>query len=152
MPRNAEPWTATWILRSQFAPGSETVKDKRVYRAAGLAEFIPLGDRVGVKPGLTPALKDQNGIPVGNVRLGICRSCQAVAAIDRTTAPPVGGREPPLHKCPVCGALEMPATMLRAAVLLLLHDDCDGTFEWVPRLRPHVTVSAAPTSRWRAPT
>ena len=45
------------IAISQFAPGSETVKDKRVYRAAGVTDFFPAGDVVRVRPGYLSAAR-----------------------------------------------------------------------------------------------
>lgn len=132
------------VAISQFAPGSETVKDKRVYRAAGVADLFPAGETVRVRPGFTPPLKDDNDAPVGNIRIGICRSCQAVAYLERSAAPPTGGVEPPPLKCPVCGDVAMPAVDAREprCFFCCFSDDFDGSFEWVPRAtRPMMCVS-----------
>ena len=132
------------IAISQFAPGSETVKDKRVYRAAGVADLFPAGEVVRVRSGLTPPLKDDHDAPVGNVRIGICRSCQAVAYLDRNAAPPSGGVDPQPEKCPICGEVAMPAIDAREprSFFCCFSDDFDGSFDWVPRAtRPMMCVS-----------
>lgn len=132
------------IAISQFAPGSETVKDKRVYRAAGVIDLFPAGDAVRVRPGFTPPLKDNNDIPVSNIRIGICRSCQAVAYLDRSAPPPPGSADPEPKKCPVCGEIAMPAVDAREprGFFCCFSYDFDGTFEWVPRAtRPMMCVS-----------
>ena len=132
------------IAISQFAPGSETVKDKRVYRAAGVADFFPAGDLVRVRPGFSPPLKDDNDNPVGNVRIGICGSCQAVAYLNQAVAAPSGGVDPQPTKCPVCGEIAMPAIDAREprGFFCCFSDDFDGAFEWVPRAtRPMMGVS-----------
>ena len=133
------------IAISQFAPGSETVKDKRVYRAAGVTDFFPAGDAVRVRPGFTPALKDENDVPVGNSRIGVCRSCQAVVYLDRSAAPPPGGIEPDPQVCPVCQAMEMRALDAREprSFFCCFSGDFDGSFDWVPRAtRPMLCVNA----------
>lgn len=133
------------IAISQFAPGSETVKDKKVYRAAGVADLFPAGETVRVRPGLTPPLKDANDVPVGNIRVGICRSCQAVVYLDCGSAPAQGGVEPPVNKCPVCGDVAMPAIDAREprSFFCCFSSDFDGAFEWVPKAtRPMMCVSA----------
>jgi len=132
------------VAISQFAPGSETVKDKRVYRAGGVAELIPAGNVVRVRPGLTPPLRDENDNAVGNIRLGICRSCQAVAYLDRSPVPPDGGVDPQPEACPVCGEREMPAIDAREprGFFACHTSDFDGAFEWFPRAtRPMMCVS-----------
>lgn len=132
------------IAISQFAPGSETVKDKRVHTAAGVVDLIPSGDAVRVRPGFTPPLNDNNGSPVGNVRIGICRSCQAVDYFDGRSAPPTGGVDPKLQKCTVCGEVSMPAIDAREpkSFFSCFSDDFDGSFEWTPQAtRPMMSVS-----------
>jgi Lhr-like helicase len=133
------------IAISQFAPGSETVKDKKVFRAAGVVDLFPAGETVRARPGFTPPLKDDNDAPVGNIRVGICGSCQAVAYLDRSSAPAQGGVEPPAGKCPVCGDTAMPAVDAREPrnFFCCFSNDFDGAFEWVPRAtRPMMCVSA----------
>lgn len=132
------------VAISQFAPGSETVKDKRVYRAAGVVDLFPMGDRVCARPGLTPPLKDDSDGPVGNILVGVCRSCQAVAYLDQTAAPAAGGVEPQPRRCPVCAEAALVPLDAREprGFFCCLGDDFDGTFEWVPRAsRPMLCVS-----------
>jgi hypothetical protein len=60
------------VAISQFAPRSETMKDKAVHTAVGVVELYP-GQKVGTRDGLVPAL------PIGNPRpMGLCFNCQAV--------------------------------------------------------------------------
>ena len=122
------------IAISQFAPGSETVKDKRVYRAAGVVDLFPSGTTVQVGPGLTPPLIDENNTPVGNIRTGICRSCQAVVYLDQSRSLQSGG-DLEIQQCPVCGELNMLAIDAREPrnFFCCFSDDFDGSFEWVPR-------------------
>jgi hypothetical protein len=85
------------IAISQFAPGSETVKDKAVDTACGVVELFPRGPQdVGTRPGLVPAL------PQPNTPLGLCSNCQAVVQANPPAAPPPGGQQPPRVVCPVC--------------------------------------------------
>lgn len=135
------------IAISQFAPGSETVKDKRVYRAAGVLDLVPVGDKIKVRPGLIPPLRDDNEMPLGNILIGICRSCQAVAYLDRVLVPPAGEIEPVPQKCPVCGKEDMMALDAREprSFFCCFNSDFDGTFEWVPRsTRPMMCISTDP--------
>lgn len=135
------------IAISQFAPGSETVKDKRVYRAAGVAELHPAGNRVGVKPGLVPPLFSSSGSPVGTRPIGICRSCQAVDYLAQTSGPPPGGVAPDPLPCPVCHEMELvPVDAREPKGFFCCHsDDFDGSFEWVPRAtRPMMCLGSSP--------
>lgn len=133
------------IAISQFAPGSETVKDKRVYRSAGVVDLFPVGEIVRVRPGLSPPLRDNNDAIVGNIRIGICRSCQAVIYLDRSVSPPSGGVIPQPQSCPVCREEAMSTVDAREPrnFFCCFSDDFDGSFEWVPRAtRPMMCVSA----------
>jgi len=131
------------VAISQFAPGSETVRDKLVYRAAGVADLFPIGNLVGVRPGFSPPLRNKDNAPVGNIRIGICQSCQAVAYLDRSDAPPPGAVSPRPQQCPVCGEITLPAIDAREprSFFCCYNDDFDGSFEWVPRAsRPMMCV------------
>jgi hypothetical protein len=83
-PRVAYPWPPEHgsvdrgldIALSQFAPGSQTVKDKEVHTACGVADFAPQGQIVVALDGFAPSL----GMP--NQRVGICRNCRALAQLD----------------------------------------------------------------------
>ena len=135
------------IAISQFAPGSETVKDKRVYQASGVLDLIPVGDQIKVRSGLIPPLQDDNGLLVGNVQIGVCHSCQAVVYFDHVSPPPTGEIEPIPQKCPVCGKENMAALDAREprSFFCCFNNDFDGTFEWVPRsTRPMMCVSTNP--------
>lgn len=134
------------IAISQFAPGSETVKDKRVFKAVGVVDLVPAGNTVRVRPGLTPPLFGDNGAAVGNARLGICHACQAVASLDPQPLPPVGGAPLMPQECPVCHAVQMVGLDAREPrhFFCFSGTDFDGTFEWVPRAtRPMVSVDTA---------
>lgn len=133
------------IAISQFAPGSETVKDKRVYQAAGVVDLIPIGETVYAKPGMVPALKDENERIIGNRRIGICRSCQAVIYFEETSQPPDGGISPQPLKCSICNEIAMVPLDAREpkGFFCCSSEDFDGTFEWIPRAtRPMVCVSS----------
>lgn len=137
------------IAISQFAPGSETVKDKRVFKAAGVVDLIPAGDTVRVRPGLTPPLIGDNGTAIGNVRLGICHACQAVANLDPQPLPPAGGAPLLAQECPVCHEVQMVSLDAREPrnFFCFSGTDFDGTFEWAPRAtRPMVSVDTAELS------
>lgn len=62
------------IAISQFAPGSETVKDKAVHTACGVVDLYPQGNGVGSRAGFVPDLDQGNPNPIG-----LCDYCQAVA-------------------------------------------------------------------------
>lgn len=133
------------IAISQFAPGSETVKDKRVYRAAGVADFVPAGDTVRTRPGFYPPLQDKTGALVRNGRIGICRACQAVDYLKEMQAAPPGGVVPKPLRCPVCGEAAMPAVDAREprGFFCCSEEDFEGSFEWFPHAtRPMMCVSA----------
>lgn len=73
------------IAVSQFAPGSETIKDGQVHTAVGLVEFEP------GYPGPRAV-----GDPLGRVTpIGLCRSCLFVGRLDAGDGP---------DRCPTCGA------------------------------------------------
>lgn len=115
------------IAISQFAPGSETVKDGLIHTAVGVVDYMPQGNRPVQVP-------DPLGPPIV---VGLCRVCQAVE----------GNGNPPAT-CPVCGAgapgyelvsLSQPRgfrTWYGAS------RDFDGVFEWAPRAsRPKLGVT-----------
>lgn len=132
------------IAISQFAPGSETVKDKRVYTAAGIADFIPAGNAVMVRPGFVPPIMNEQQELVGNTLIGVCRSCQAVVYLEQVEEPLPGGIDPEPRTCPVCKDINMFAFDAREpkGFFCCQSKDFDGTFEWVPRAtRPMVCVS-----------
>lgn len=107
------------IAISEFAPGSEIVKDKGVYTAVGLADYERRG------PGNWLSVSDPEG-PAS--RVGLCRACSGV---DPAGSP----------ACPTCGSAESDGTYRVTTVAeprgfrtnYQEPEDYDGTFEFVPR-------------------
>ncbi len=132
------------IALSQFAPGSQIVKDKALHTAVGVVELRlgPRGPLTG--PGLFPPLPSANDHP-----LGICTECQAVVPVPPLSAPPRGGQVPELVRCGVCQAPEPSVRVLDTREPMgfftnLQPEDFDGSFEWTPRAtRPTLSVNAA---------
>jgi Lhr-like helicase len=92
-PKRAYPWPPPGTVDRQlelaiidFAPGSETVRDKQVHTAVGLAAFRPSGPRVIA-----------DGEPLGRRRpVTLCRRCGAVRHRHD---------EQPAHACGACSAV-----------------------------------------------
>ncbi|GAA6621963.1 DEAD/DEAH box helicase [Scytonema sp. NUACC26] len=148
-PFSPEPWPPETgvvdrdldIALSQFAPKSQTVKDKAVHNACGVVELYPQGNTVVSAPGLFPAL------PNGNESVGLCGNCQAVVFPHTgLNQPPPGGQEAQKTHCPVCGANELrylDAREPKGFFADLNPEDFDGQFEWQPRsTRPSLSVRA----------
>lgn len=121
------------IAISQFAPGSESVKDGLVHTAVGVVDYRPQGKDVVETPNpLGPA-----------IRVGLCANCHAVD--------PDGSRT----SCSVCGATEEEESGYRTIDLSQpagfrtwygRSRDFDGVFEWTPRAsRPKMGVRPLPT-------
>lgn len=133
------------VAIGQFAPGSETVKDKAVHTACGVADFYPQGKKIVSKPGLIPALT------AGNHALGLCKNCQAVIYPHTfLTKLLPGGNKPSENICPVCRkeALRcIDAREPQGFITDLRPEDFDGQFEWQPRAtRPSLSVDSAKSS------
>lgn len=124
-PRGAQ-WPPTNVVDrpldlaiSQFAPGSETVKEGMIHTAIGVVDYQLRGGRAIELPDpLGPA------IPTG-----ICRRCQS---IDDSPTPAL--------TCPLCGPLagaEYQVVDLSEPrgfrTYYNTERDYDGTFEWMPR-------------------
>ncbi|MEH2027870.1 DEAD/DEAH box helicase [Nostoc sp.] len=129
------------IALSQFAPRSQTVKDKAVHTACGVVELYPQGKNIESKPGLVPALTQENK------SLGLCGNCQAVIyPYKLLNKPHPGYQEPPKDICPVCGvdALRcLDAREPKGFFTNLQPEDFDGQFEWQPNAtRPSLSVNA----------
>lgn len=127
------------IAISQFAPGSETVKDKRVHTACGVAEFIPGRKMVFAGSGFRPEkLEDENG------RYCICETCHALQFDNTPTKPKPDGGKPEPTECPVCKQktlVPIDAREPRAFFTDLFPRDFDGTFEYTPRAtRPRLSL------------
>ena len=146
------------VAIAQFAPGSETVKDKAVHTACGVVELYPQGKKIVSAPGLVPALPD------GNQSLGLCSNCQAVVSSPEVLSPEVlspdlsdrfalpfpGGEIPPTITCPVCSANSLRCVDAREPKGFftdLQPEDYNGQFEWQPRsTRPSLSVNASASS------
>lgn len=124
---------------SQFAPGSQTVKDKAVHTACGVVELRPQGNTITSHPGLFPAL------PNHNQSLGLCTNCQAVVYPYQPDRPIIGSQSEKVE-CPVCHAIELRCVDARepkAFFTNLQPEDFDGQFEWQPRsTRPSLSIGA----------
>jgi len=128
---------------TQFAPGSETVKDKAVHTAIGVVELFAAGNQVKVGPGFTPDLSQGNPHIIG-----ICGTCNAVAELDGENAA-FRGNEPPPQICPVCGSATLrliDAREPRGFFTDQSPKDFEGQFEWAPRsTRPSIYFKTAGT-------
>lgn len=138
VPRYARPWPPQQgiiardvsIAISQFAPGSQTVKDKALHDACGITEFFPYRNRVHTRSGFTPPLPRAN-----TTFLGMCRACQSVQFSEEKT----GGQ-----LCKVCGRSEVEfidAREPKGFFTDFTPEDYHGVFEWTPR-------STIPTLAW----
>jgi hypothetical protein len=115
------------IAISQFAPGSETVKDGMIHTAVGVVDYLPQGNTVVEQPD-----------PLGpSLLVGMCRRCQA---IDESLTPG--------QSCPVCGAVPPDYEHVRLSQPRGFRTwfggsrDFDGVFEWTARAsRPKVGIS-----------
>jgi DEAD/DEAH box helicase domain-containing protein len=119
------------IAITQFAPGSQTVKDKAVHTACGVVDLFPTQNIVQVRPGFTPGLSEGNPNPIG-----VCNSCGAVARIQPVNEPFPGGIEPPKQTCEVCGRdtlRPIDAREPRGFFSDQVERDFEGQFEWLPR-------------------
>lgn len=129
------------IAISQFAPGSETVKDKAVHTACGVVELYPQGNGVASRPGFFPDFNSGNPSPIG-----LCDNCQAVTNLEPTPAPAPGEQEPIRIQCPVCQEVTLRSIDAREPKGFftdLAPDDFEGSFEWNPRsTRPTLSLQS----------
>jgi DEAD/DEAH box helicase domain-containing protein len=117
------------VALSQFAPGSQTVKDKQVHTACGVVEFIPQGPRVQARDGFAPALNSPN------LRVGICRHCRALAELDVIQGPLPAEPRQQLQACPVCqttNMLPLDAREPKGFFTNFRPEDFEGAFEFTP--------------------
>jgi ATP-dependent helicase YprA (DUF1998 family) len=104
---------------SEFAPGSEIVKDKLVHTAVGLANWIPIGGTV-----------EASGDPFGNTRRMIsCFRCSSVDEVPRDAEPVA---------CPQCSAGAPDYTVFDMAepegfITSFFEEDFEGTFTYSTR-------------------
>ncbi len=116
---------------SQFAPGSQTVKDKAVHTAVGIVRLYPTGGVVQSEDGFSPPLPNQNLSPVA-----LCQNCQALVDNLPPIPIPPGGQTLLPRQCPVCGGntlVVMDAREPKGFFTDLRPQDFDGQFEWQPR-------------------
>ncbi len=106
------------IAISQFAPGSETVKDGMIHTAIGVVHYMPAGTSIRQQPD-----------PLGPARpIGLCRNCQAV---DSSLTPGT--------TCPACNAVAPDFRVIQLSQPKGFRTsygesrDFDGLFEWTPR-------------------
>lgn len=116
---------------SQFAPGSETVKDGLIHTSIGVVHYLPSAAAVAEQP-------NPLGLPVP---IGLCRACQAV------DASPTPGTN-----CPICNSPQFEVINLSQPLgFRTWHGasrDFDGQFEWSPRAsRPKAAASVLPLSQ-----
>jgi hypothetical protein len=129
---------------SQFAPGSQTVKDKAVHTAVGVVELRPTGGKLDTQHGFNPPLTQGNDHPIG-----LCEHCLAVVPLPATIRPAEGGKEPVKQICPVCNHPDASLRSIDARepkgfFTDLEPEDFDGQFEWNPRsTQPSLSINAA---------
>jgi DEAD/DEAH box helicase domain-containing protein len=119
------------IAISQFAPGSQTVKDKAVHTAIGVVDLFPQGGGgVGIDAGFYPALNKPS------YKIGLCAVCRAV--IPQTSLSNTVRESDPIHIeiCPVCGNTDLRIVDAREPRDFFTDQnpqDYEGQFEWQPR-------------------
>lgn len=120
---------------SQFAPGSETVKEGMIHTAIGAVDYQLRG-------GIPTEMANPLGPPIPT---GICRRCQSI------DASPV-----PALTCQVCppGTADYQVVDLSEPrgfrTLFGSERDYDGTFEWTPRAtRPKLGLAGPPLAPHR---
>jgi ATP-dependent helicase YprA (DUF1998 family) len=128
------------IALGQFAPGSQTVKDKQVHTACGVVNLYRQGSKLQSDAGLIPAL------PNPGMSVGLCKNCQAVSFPHEPIEPPPSGKTPQEVQCPVCGELQLRNIDAREPTGFftdLDSEDYKGQFEWQPRAtRPSLSFNA----------
>jgi DEAD/DEAH box helicase domain-containing protein len=118
------------IAISQFAPGSQTVKDKAVHTAIGVVDLVPQGARIRTRPGFDPPLHEPSR------KIGVCSKCRAIVTQTELTES-VHASEP-IQKlvCPVCNSSDLHIVDAREPRNFFTDQnpqDYEGQFEWQPR-------------------
>jgi DEAD/DEAH box helicase domain-containing protein len=119
------------IAISQFAPDSQTVKDKAVHTAIGVVDLFPQGGGgIGVDAGFYPALNQPSH------KIGLCAVCRAV--IPQTDLTNTVRESDPIQiaVCPVCGNSDLRIVDAREPRDFFTDQnpqDYEGQFEWQPR-------------------
>lgn len=112
------------IAISQFAPGADIVKDKKIYRSIGLIDYIPKGGKLEPVP-----------IPA-SLLVGVCHNCFALVL-----SPPENETQ-----CPVCGKQYEHKKIVEPHGFMVDYDtpprEFEGAFEWSPAaFRPRMGTS-----------
>lgn len=119
------------IAISQFAPDSQTVKDKAVHTALGVVDIFPQGGNgIGVAPGLHPALNEPSR------KIGLCSNCRAVVPYDEATDTIRADDQVQPVTCPVCNTINLRIIDAREPRNFFTDQDpqdYEGQFEWQPR-------------------
>lgn len=123
------------IAVTQFAPGSETVKDKGIYTSVGVAHYYPLGRSIVSHPS-----------PLGpSIAVALCQRCQALH-----DWPSKSGEDS--SPCSVCGGEEL--VIRKLSEPLGFRTDYrdprtyEGQFEWTPRAsRARISATPRPERR-----
>ena len=106
------------IAISQFAPGSETIKEGLVHTAVGVVKYQRQGNQIVELP-------DPLGPPMP---IGLCGRCHAIDPAS-----------PPSPACPVCGAVSDEYRIVNLSqpsgfrTMFGKERNYDGVFEWTPR-------------------
>ena len=129
----------------QFAPGSETVKDRSVHTAVGVVRFEPRFGKASAADGRGPA-----------GRVGTCERCGALVespeepdAADGSGETEFGAGDTPEVTCPVCGDADGYRVLTTWQPAGFTAEpggrrDYDGRFEFTPRTtRPRLTSDDA---------
>lgn len=116
------------IAISQFAPGSESVKEGVVYTAIGVVDYQPQGTLAAQAP-------EPLGPPI---TVGLCRNCQAVNVGNVGQSCQLCGADP-LHE-PSYSIVNMSQPRGFRTWYGKQHD-FDGNFEWMPRAtKPRIGI------------
>jgi len=118
------------IAISQFAPGSQTVKDKLVHTSLGVADLVPEGSVVDTRPGFHPPLIEPSR------KIGLCSNCRAV--IPQQDLTDTFREADPLQivVCPICQSPDLHIVDAREPRHFFTDQnpqDYDGQFEWQPK-------------------
>lgn len=119
------------IAISQFAPESQTVKDKAVHTSIGVVDLSPRGgDGVDVNPGFHPPLKQPSR------KIGLCSFCRAVVPFNDLTDTARDSDAVVEEVCPVCNTYSLRLVDAREPRDFFTDQapqDYEGQFEWQPR-------------------
>ena len=119
------------IAISQFAPGSQTVKDKAIHTAIGVVKLLPEGgNRIKVESGFHPSLD------APSFKIGLCDNCRAVNREESATAAVPANAGISKRKCPVCGKVALRIVDAREPRNFFTDQnpqDFSGQFDWQPR-------------------